>query len=36
VELPEAAFTVIVPSSAVPLTVEELRQAGPLRDTQPE
>jgi outer membrane biogenesis lipoprotein LolB len=36
VELPEAAFTVNVPSNAVPLTVEELRQAGPLRDTQPE
>lgn len=32
VNLPESAFTVEVPASAEPLTIEELREAGPLRD----
>jgi Outer membrane lipoprotein LolB len=32
VDLPEAAFTVNVPQNAVPITVEELRSAGPLRE----
>ncbi len=36
VDLPAAAFTVNVPPNAVPITVEELRQSGPLRDAQPE
>jgi outer membrane biogenesis lipoprotein LolB len=36
VELPEAAFTVNVPSNAVPITVDELRASGPLRDLRPE
>jgi len=30
--LPEAAFAIDVPADAVPITVEELRQSGPLRD----
>jgi outer membrane biogenesis lipoprotein LolB len=34
VELPAAAFTVNVPPNAVPITVEELRASGPLRDSQ--
>ena len=34
VELPAAAFTVNVPPHAVPITLEELRSSGPLRDAQ--
>ena len=34
VELPAAAFTVIVPSNAAPITVDELRASGPLRDVR--
>lgn len=36
VELPAAAFTVNVPSNAAPITVDELRASGPLRDERPE
>jgi outer membrane biogenesis lipoprotein LolB len=36
VELPAEAFTVTVPQNAVPITVDELRASGPLRDAQPE
>jgi outer membrane biogenesis lipoprotein LolB len=36
VDLPAEAFTVNVPPSAVPITVEELRQSGPLRNAQRE
>ena len=32
VAVPDEAFTVRVPADAVPMTLEELRQAGPLRD----
>ena len=35
VELPAAAFTVTVPGSAAPITLDELRSSGPLRDAQP-
>jgi len=35
VDLPAAAFTVIVPGSAAPITLDELRSSGPLRDAQP-
>ena len=34
VELPAAAFTVNVPPNAAPITIEELRASGPLRETQ--
>jgi outer membrane biogenesis lipoprotein LolB len=34
VELSAAAFTVNVPQKAVPITLEELRASGPLRETQ--
>jgi hypothetical protein len=30
--IPDEAFTVRVPADAVPMTLGELRQAGPLRD----
>lgn len=33
VALPEAAFDVDVPADAVPITIDELRGSGPLRDT---
>jgi outer membrane lipoprotein-sorting protein len=33
--VPDEAFTVNVPPDAAPLTLEELRQAGPMRDTAP-
>jgi outer membrane biogenesis lipoprotein LolB len=36
VELPAAAFTVKVPPGAAPITVDELRASGPLRDERPE
>ena len=36
VELPAAAFTVNVPPNAVPITVNELRASGPLREERPE
>jgi outer membrane biogenesis lipoprotein LolB len=36
VNLPEGAFTVNVPSNAAPITVEELRASGPLREERPE
>ncbi len=32
VELADAAFAIDVPADAVPITIEELRQSGPLRD----
>jgi outer membrane biogenesis lipoprotein LolB len=32
VELPAAAFTIAVPPNAAPITLEELRASGPLRD----
>jgi len=32
VQLPDAAFTVDVPANAVEITIDELRQSGPLRD----
>jgi hypothetical protein len=35
VPVPDEAFTVNVPPDAAPLTLEELRQAGPMRDTAP-
>jgi hypothetical protein len=35
VPLEEAAFTVTVPPGTMPLTLEELREAGPLRDAAP-
>lgn len=31
IDIPEAAFTVVVPPDAAPLTLDELRDAGPLR-----
>ena len=34
VDLDDAAFTVDVPRTAVPITLDELRDAGPLRDAQ--
>jgi hypothetical protein len=34
VRLPETAFTVDVPANAVEITIDELRQSGPLRDRQ--
>ena len=33
VDLEKAAFTVDVPRGALPITLEELRDAGPLRDS---
>ena len=36
VALDQAAFSLEVPATATPLTVEELRAAGPLRDVRPE
>ena len=33
VPLPADAFTVQVPAEAVPITLDELRDAGPMRDT---
>jgi hypothetical protein len=35
VPIPDAAFSVTVPAGADLITVEELRQAGPLRDGAP-
>jgi hypothetical protein len=35
VPLEDAAFAVVVPPGTMPLTVEELREAGPLRDAAP-
>ena len=32
--LPDAAFAIDVPADAVPITIEELRQSGPLRDAK--
>ena len=32
--LPDDAFTVAVPEGAIPITIEDLRQSGPLRDRQ--
>ena len=34
VDLPDATFVVEVPADAVPITIEELRQAGPLREAK--
>ena len=34
VDLPDAAFAIDVPAGAVPITIEELRQSGPLRETK--
>ena len=34
VDLAEAAFAIDVPAGAVPITIEELRQSGPLRETK--
>ena len=34
VDLADAAFVIDVPPSAVPITIEELRQSGPLRETK--
>ena len=34
VELADAAFAIDVPAGAVPITIEELRQSGPLRETK--
>jgi hypothetical protein len=34
VTLPDAAFTVDVPPNAVAITIEDLRQSGPLRETK--
>jgi len=35
VEVPTEAFTVRVPGNATPMTLDELRQSGPLRDRSP-
>ena len=32
VDLPDAAFAIEMPADAVPITIEELRRSGPLRD----
>jgi hypothetical protein len=34
VDLADAAFAIDVPAGAVPITIEELRQSGPLRETK--
>jgi hypothetical protein len=36
VALDGATFTLDVPAAAAPLTIDELRAAGPLRDVRPE
>ncbi len=34
VDLADAAFAIDVPAGAVPITIEELRESGPLRETR--
>jgi hypothetical protein len=36
VTLPASAFSVEIPADAEPITIEELRRAGPMRDSQPD
>jgi hypothetical protein len=36
VALPASAFSVDVPPDAQPITIEELRRAGPMRDAHPD